>query len=703
MRQVLEEICRYLGFTAIQHKDYLYLYDIQSHADVSWQTDTETGLTFNCYKATSAGNFTDLAQDTYSDLGKAITLRQDIIRGGNADISLETLYNKIVVKDSFYEIDHFIPDFFEDTYLTNRQGDFWKCSSISKTGQFKYINSKGKSKKEEKDEGDYVHYIRKFDHRDYDSIYRDKSNINNIISNFSKIKVSEVQQTQNDNYTAYSGIYSVGAKFTNTDSVSHTIKVYATLRYDWFDGDTSTPDYDTNTSSSSNVTIGAGQSATITASVITTHHERYSYTSTYDSYYTLDGSSTHNPLSNQNDSTSQYVGATIVDVADFDKPMDTNQYNYETEASINFDRYIMVHQANQPQPMHPYATYYIENNQLHGGNALADSAIENYFPMIMKMRDGYNNPMIINDNAYLSLDASAIFERYDVEYMNADWTEENSVAKHGGLGLFKPTPYTVSKAPALVFKLRVGNKYWSSRSNSWTTTEGAFVVNLGTDKTESDDVDWTGWWNKDHPVLNNVEWTDWAGAKGYKIPLNTSLDFTGGIEFDILMPSKMQDINDPDPYDGMNNYCWIKDLKLEITTKDKENYELSDVAYENIIDSGSVNTLSDVTCKITTYPDNGQHSYSNVALNGVLLNTMKKVGLNNVANKPEENIIKAYANQYSTPTIKQNMTLESSISPYSKIKDPTLGKYFAILGQTIDYAKNSQTMTLIETKTWNLQ
>ena len=247
----------------------------------------------------------------------------------------------------------------------------------------------------------------------------------------------------------------------------------------------------------------------------------------------------------------------------------------------------------------------------------------------------------------------------------------------------------------------IGDKYWSSQTG-WTTTDSCFVVNLGTDKTDSDDVDWTGWWNKDHPVLNNVEWTDWAGASGYKIPLNTSLNFAGGIEFDIMMPSKMQDYYDRNQYDGLNNYCWVKDLKIEFTTKDRENYDLSDIIYENIIDSGSVNTLSNVTCKFTTYPGNGQHSYSSVALDGALINNVKRAGLDGVANKCEENIIKAYTNQYSFPTIKQNMTLDLSSTPISRIYDPTLKRYFAILGTEIDYAQGSQRMSLIETRTWSV-
>lgn len=141
---------------------------------------------------------------------------------------------------------------------------------------------------------------------------------------------------------------------------------------------------------------------------------------------------------------------------------------------------------------------------------------------------------------------------------------------------------------------------------------------------------------------------------------------------------------------------------MKFATKMSEQYDLADVLYENIISTGSVNTLADVTVRLTTYPGEGMHSYSSVALDGTLLNKMEKVGLDDVANLPEENIIKAYTNQYNEPTIKQTLTLKSYISPFSFIKDPTLdNRYFSVLGTEIDYANDSQTMTLIEVKPWH--
>ena len=150
-------------------------------------------------------------------------------------------------------------------------------------------------------------------------------------------------------------------------------------------------------------------------------------------------------------------------------------------------------------------------------------------------------------------------------------------------------------------------------------------------------------------------------------------------------------------------------MKLNFTTRDSENYDTADVLYENIIDSGSVNTLSDVTCKLTTYPGNGMHSYSTIGgYDKRVLTGIKKTAYDDDFHKPEELIIMAYTNQYKTPTVKQTMTLayeggaNDRIGPMSRLKDLTLdGKYFTILGQTIDFANGSQEVTMIESKPYS--
>ena len=713
LKQVLEELCKYLNLTAIQVGTKMILFDMQAHTSATVQGDTDVPVQLICEQYYKSESFATGHFGTSPNYMKVVPLRQSIIMAGQSDISLETIYNKIEVKDSFYEIDHFVPDMFEDVYLTNRQGDFWKCNQLSYSGKLKYLNNKGKEKEEEKDENEHVYYIRKFDHNDYESIYRDQNTLaSGVTPALNGIYLTNVDPSYwvdydnpidyGENGIWYRGTYTVKATFHNTNSGQRTIHVSANLRYDWFDGEEMIPDYDEGTGSLDITLTASGTTNSvrdISMTINAEYPQKYISSFSYGADYRIGSASQRYPLTEgQEDNSKKYVGATIVDLATFDKPMSNINYNYETESNINFSRYLMIRQANKPDRQHPYCEWNFTTDL----NPLTDQQTYTTYPIIFKLKDGYTNPFLYDNKAYLALDASAIFERYDREYINPDWTDENT--NMNGLGLFRKLSSITTVTPALIFSLKVGNKYWSSAANAWTTTKSAFVVKLGTDKTEEDDVDFTGWWNEDHPVLNNISWTDWAGVKGYKIPLEVGLDMNEPIEFAVHMPSKMQVFNTTGASgSGINSMCWVKDLKIDFATKDSELYDNSDVVYRNIINSGAVNTLSDITMKITTYPGEGMHSYSNVAYNGVLIDGVVKTGLGSAANKLEEQKIKAYANQYSTNTIKQNLSISSSVGPLDRIKDPTLsGKYFGIIGTKIDYANGSQTVTLIETKPWSI-
>ena len=701
LREVLEEMCKYCGYTAMQYKDRLCLFDMQSHVDSEVLSD-EIGLQTNGFRYLKSDNWS-YTFGSFFDMGVITTLRQDIIKGSQADVSLETLFNKIEVKDSFYEIDHFIPDIYEDNLLENRSGEFWKSNYIGYTGKFTYLNKKGKAEKEEKNENEHVYYQRRFDHKNYESIYRHPITLQEV-NLTGGIRVTNLDYSQQNNLVNHTGTYDVTATLTNMTSTSKSVVVKATLEYTWWNGSSNQYQSDIDRQT---INLGSGSSVNISLHCDSYWDGRYEQKVIYKSDYTVDGV---NYDMTDIDGSDKYIGGTVVDLATFEKPMDTNKYNYETESNINFDRYLMIRQKDKPIRQHPYGGWIFMDDL----TPLKDNQIESVYPAVFKLKDGYTNPMIIDDNAYIALDATGIWERYDVPYINPDWTHQNT--NLGGLGLFNKTSSITTITPALIFKLQIGDKYWSTQSG-WTTTDCCFVVKMGTDKTDKDDVDFTEWWNEDHPVLNNIEWTDWAGCHGYKIPLDPSFDFTQDIKFQVHLPSKMQVVTTGYDHSGMNNYCWIKDLKIDFTTKDSEVYDLSDIIYENVINSGSVNTLSSVNLKITTYPGHGMHSYSNVALDGQLLTGFRKEGLYNPnyepvdeedarnygVNKPEENIIKAYANQYSTATIKQDITISDYISPFSRIKDPSLdGKYFGIIGATIDYANESQRVSLIETKKWHM-
>lgn len=707
LKEVLEEICRYFGMTAIQSGRWLYLYDTQSHANDTWVGES-AATPIRWYRYASYTDYNSRSTVNSQRDCKCFTLSQDLIRGTGADISLEPIYNKIQVKDSFYEIDHFIPDIYEDNLLTNKLGDFWRCNQVGNSKTYKYINKKGKSAKEETNEADHVYYVRKFNHQDYTSIYRDKNTLAEIpepeMDGYTRIQVSNTSKdlkyggSQGGQY-CYA---TLKATFTNLEASAHTIDIYSYLKTDRYQTYYNVHSAVTTTSSA---TITLAANATQNYQVFlgqTWSNIMIYYGAEADVLYSVDGGPQKSVFEPATSGTTDVVSAVITDLATFDKPMSNTKYLYETESNIKFDRYLTIHQCDRPNRLSPYGYW----NGINWIETPYDEQIETYFPAVFKLNSGYTNPMIFTDNAYIYLDASAIYERYNAEWINPDWTHENSAMN--GLGLFRKTSSIQTSAPQLIFKLKIGDKYWSSLSG-WTTQDCCFVVNLSTDKTDSDDVDFTAWWNEEHRCLNNVSWSEWAGAKGYKIPLQTGMDMSQPITFQVHLPSKMQKVSTEYSHDGMNNYCWIKDLKLNFTTRDSENYDTADVLYENIIDSGSVNTLSDVTCKLTTYPGNGMHSYSTVGGNGKrVLTGIKKTAYDNDFHKPEELIIMAYTNQYKTPTVKQTMTLayeggaNDRIGPMSRLKDLTLdGKYFTILGQTIDFANGSQEVTMIESKPYS--
>lgn len=669
---VLEEIVRYLGYTAIQIRDKVILFDYQAHASTTFSADRNTYIAY--YSSTSDDSFSSVTNITMGYMNPDIVLNQDKYRQTGSDISLETIYNKVYVKDSFYEIDSFIPDFFSDNLLTNQLSEFWKCEQVPTVMPWRpwYVNEKNSSGPDARD-ANHNYYMRTFKNKYYDYIYRDDYG---TIVDTDKLKYS-VKSYQIEHDTTY---YNVTG-FTLQLEVSErsfkdedfTIKMYY--------GNTL---YDTWEES-----IGAGETKTYSMHMIGSGTNVY-YQVNNETKYSYTDTATHNDVM----LTKDYMGATIVDIANITVASIDN-YNYEVDSSLNFDRYICISQKDNPLDnwCNPRATGMTMGQKLQS------------FMPLMRLSSGYTNPVIIDDKCFLSINGKAIFERYtNRNYINPDWTSQcTGIDKNYNVsawGIISGQQEIWTSPPALVFLLKIGDYYWDG--TQWTTTKSLFWVNLHTPTNEAGDIDFSEWWNKEHAIINNVSWEDWAGTDGYKIPLTgVQLDFNSDISFELRLPSKIQIYKGNKEHSGFNSYCWLKDLDISFATKLSENYDNGDILYENIINSGSVNELKDITCKITTYPQKGMHSYSNVGYNGTLLEGMKKVGLDDEVSKPEENIVKAYYNQYSTPTIKQTMTIDLSSNQLSRINDTYLEKYFIPLGGEIDYANGSQRVTLIESKIYN--
>lgn len=188
---IIEEICRYLGFTCLQYKDRLYFVDYQTMHDndrfyVTW------------YPKASGYN-----QGAASYLQSATTITKDSYLASNATISFEPVYNKCVVRANMYAIDNIIPDLFGDEYLTNRidpdnfyanfevipiwsdeKYNWWSWNKVFSRETYGYkpifpatLRPNNPDYDPEKngdklvDDGDYRYFHRLYDHKYWESCY----------------------------------------------------------------------------------------------------------------------------------------------------------------------------------------------------------------------------------------------------------------------------------------------------------------------------------------------------------------------------------------------------------------------------------------------------------------------------------------------------------------------------------------------------
>lgn len=379
--------------------------------------------------------------------------------------------------------------------------------------------------------------------------------------------------------------------------------------------------------------------------------------------------------------TRDYIGGTLVEIANTEKGV-SGWTNYEAAGSISFDKTICISQMDQP-------AYY--------GNPMP--YLDSYLP-VMKVIDNYTNPIINNgSNTYIVIDGKAVYERYrHTDYINPDWVNVGVAAAKNA------SSSAGNRRPSLCFRLGINGNYWNG--SGWTTTPCNFLVDAVTGVVEEENGKTPYYfegsnWNIDRNVLNNIEWSDWVGLNGYRIPLDSAHNFNGPIDFKINLPTKLASYHGPSEDEcTLNSYCYLKDFSVKIANKGSENTK-NDLVIENVIEGPMENEMSEITCKFTTYDIKGGLSYSNVGYGAGLCTDITDVAIG-VEQKPEENLIERLVNQYSTPTIKLGLEVTLDYEPQDRITDIDLdeyeGKIFVVLGQTINYKAGSQEIKLIEIK-----
>jgi len=119
-KDVLEEICKYMGVTAVAVGQEVYFLDY----------DALRAGDFNYYKYALSGS--TITGTTSVTRGITRTIAKADFSGVNSDISLDEIYNKVRVKDSLYDYDDVIPGPFDTDMLNN-------ITANDQDGQYQWI------------------------------------------------------------------------------------------------------------------------------------------------------------------------------------------------------------------------------------------------------------------------------------------------------------------------------------------------------------------------------------------------------------------------------------------------------------------------------------------------------------------------------------------------------------------------------------
>lgn len=684
MSEALEEMCRWLCMTAVQVGSTLHIFDRQGHVDSIYDTNTaDVRAFYNGYSSHTPFSTYTLGQYMVDN----ITYRLENVGGSGSDISMETVYNTITVTDSFFEIGEFVPDLYEDDYLTNYDGDKWKAVNVPAVQPYKpYYLDKKERIKEDADDSVNDYYMKQWMHKWYTPTrYMQGTLEPALYADLLVMRTGTSHTGTSEQMTSFTATYHLKNRNPNTKTHTISLTEYYNdgIRELWYRDNVA----------SAEVTLDAFEETDVSLTLSSFHHQD---TSDLIPQFKCDNGNyvrTGQETLYYWRPTQCLVTAEISDMATAAKAKDESFYDRQIADTISWDRYIMVSQLNSP------------SDEVNPRRVTQAQAMLLY-PPILTLNSGWYNPMILDDKAFLAINGKAKIERYERrEYINSNWAGDATGV--GGYyncnywGIITGTENIYTFPLALWFKLKVGDYYWNG--SEWTTTSSLFYVDVSTNIDEDGYVDFEKLWNTDFNVINNISYTEYSGASGYKIPLTgVTFDFSKPIQFEVHLPSRVQLCSSyPNGISGMNQYVYISDLDISLFTKGSEKMDLSDVMYENVINEGSNNDMSEITCRFTTYPDEGQHSYSSVGYQNVLATTFRKYGLDSVQAKMEENIVKTYANEYSTPTISQTVVMDMSPSILSRIKDTDLDKYFHITGMEINYAEGVKTISLVESKQYN--
>lgn len=151
-----------MGFTVLQYGDELYFVDYQTLSD----NDNILGYYYG-----KSDNYSTTA--TNISLGSPYRVTSKSYKGTGATIDFEPVYNKCKVNANFYNCEDFIPNIFDDSLLTNRNGEFYYSSNIQPVEPYNAEYPGKKTKKEGSADDEYTFFARLYDNKYWESVYWD--------------------------------------------------------------------------------------------------------------------------------------------------------------------------------------------------------------------------------------------------------------------------------------------------------------------------------------------------------------------------------------------------------------------------------------------------------------------------------------------------------------------------------------------------
>lgn len=324
-----------------------------------------------------------------------------------------------------------------------------------------------------------------------------------------------------------------------------------------------------------------------------------------------------------------------------------------------------------------------------------------------------NTALFGGKNAYLLIKGSLYFHYFDnnaypIPDGESDISEGRRYLKDANEGY-------------LLAQLRWGNLFWNG--TKWTN-EGSVVFHLpyikptaSSSERRADAIMF-----KDNDFINTVSWRLGITDKGYIIKCPEDNIIAGLPRLTLFSP--YDPIYNKDGRHYPLDRVFLKDFDIKAIIADPTFSEAmdTDTEYTNIISKDNVKELNEISWKINTY-DNKKPSFSCVGYKDYDSKGLPQYHFlektYNVSTykgeqdwessdddapkgalRQEEHAIYKLVNQYSTPSINLNITVDNTdIKPWSKVTEKFMqGKTFIIDTFSIDYENASTKLTLVEKK-----